>query len=257
MRELTSARNPKFWIMTSFETRCNICGNSDWGDFASRKGIKCNKCGSLERTRLQYLHMQRLGIPKPGMKILHIAPEVGLANVFRKVEGVDYRPVDFCPEIYTAVKPEKFDLCADGPKLESNSLDLIVHNHVLEHIFCDVTGIMLHLHRALKPGGYHLFSIPLYQNKSFDEYFGQLSEAEAVTRFGQKDHCRTFSVLNLDETFGMILDVDLRSFIPGKQFSPEELRSINFPEPLWSMLDGSSTMVLRKEDCIFEGTRKS
>ena len=228
------------------DIKCNICGSQEWGDFAGRKSIRCGCCGSLERTRLQYLHMQRLGLPKAGSRILHVAPERSIAEICSTTFGADYRPVDFNPDGYKAVRATQFDMCKDSANLQSNSFDLIMHNHVLEHVLCDVTSVMMHMHRALSADGIHIFSVPFWSNKAYDEYLGQLTDEEALKRFGQCDHCRTFSLENLDQTFGLSFGVDFRTFIPKRQFEEGTLRSINFPKVLWNKLDGSTIIVLRK-----------
>jgi phosphoglycolate phosphatase len=174
-----------------------------------------------------------------------------MAMAIRAVENVDYDPVDFHPDIYRSIKARHFDLCADAPKLESESYDIIIHNHVLEHIFCDVTSVVLHLQRALAHDGYHIFSLPFFQDQNYEECLAPLSEQEAIRRFGQKDHCRLFSVNSLDNTFGMYIDRDFRTFIPSKFFEQGELEAINFPRRSWEVVDGSTTIILRKGDTQF------
>jgi phosphoglycolate phosphatase len=185
------------------------------------------------------------------MKVLHIAPEPSLAKAFRAYPDIEYHPVDFNPELYQAVGARKFDLCRDAKSLRPGYYDLIVHNHVLEHIRCDYTAAFLYLHRALSLNGLHVFSVPFWPNRHYDEYLGHLDAQIAVKRFGQSDHCRTFSTMDLENTFGMFLSIDLESFIPSRIADDAELDSINFPESIRDRLDGSSTIVLTKEDVCF------
>ena len=42
--------------------RCNICGGAEFLDMNVRKGVRCGQCGSLERTRLLWLYLERLEI---------------------------------------------------------------------------------------------------------------------------------------------------------------------------------------------------
>ena len=64
---------------------CPICGFSVFIDFNKRKKIKCSNCYSLERNRMLWVMMERLGLIKLDMDILHFAPEPGLANRLMKI----------------------------------------------------------------------------------------------------------------------------------------------------------------------------
>ena len=233
------------------EPRCNVCGSSDWRDYGKRKSAACGKCGSLERTRLLFLHLQRLGLPRPGNRILHVAPERGLALKIAEIAGAGYQPVDIDPKRYEKVSAEKFDLCADAPNLADHEYDLIIHNHVLEHIRCDVTAVMLHLTRALKPDGVHLFSVPMFANRPWEEYFGDMTDEEATKRFGQWDHCRNFSQPHLERTLGMAFKTDFKSFQPDRQFSFSDLEAINFPRDASSRIDGHTIFAIRRRESVF------
>lgn len=234
--------------------QCNICQSDRWRDFAGRNDAACAECGSLERTRLVYLHLQKLQRPQKGDRILHIAVDPGLTQALRKIAGEGYQAVNYFPDgVSPRPKIKHFDLCVDAAKLEDESFDLIIHNHVLEHILCDVTSVMMHLLRALRPNGRQIFSAPFLHSQHFEEYLGPLPEAEAVRRFGQKDHCRNFGVADLAKTFGLFLDVDFDAFAPGRCFTDAELDAINFPKgDAARMTIGPGTVfVLEKSDCVF------
>lgn len=66
-----------------------------------RPEAKCPICGSLERHRLIYLYLRQktdLFSARP-KKMLHIAPEPKLAQLFRRVSSLDYLSADlFNPE---------------------------------------------------------------------------------------------------------------------------------------------------------------
>jgi len=232
--------------------RCNICGAAEWKDFAGRPNAACAACGSLERARLVALTLDTLGLPKPNSRILHVAPERGLAALFRKATA-NYRAVDFAPQSYPELKVEPFDMCKDVLTLETESLDLIVHNHVLEHILCDVTSVILHLHRALKPEGYHIFSIPIFHGR-YDEYLGRLDPKKAAERFGQHDHCRYYGREDVPAKLGMVFRVDLEEHILARKFTESQLRSVNVQKTFWRNLNGNTIFALRKGDVYFSAT---
>src|SRR5262245_59771448 len=91
-----------------------ICGSNDFVTTNKRPNASCAGYGSLERARLMWLVIDRLGILEEGIKILHLAPETAVAEKLRAIAGRRYKPRDFVPENYRlpfAVK--KFDLCSD------------------------------------------------------------------------------------------------------------------------------------------------
>lgn len=184
-------------------------------------------------------------------RVLHIAPERALASYFSSSKHCTYEAVDFNPDGYKDLGAKKFDMCRDASRLDHGAYDLIIHNHVLEHIFCDVTSVMLHLQRALRSNGRHLFSVPFWKNRFHEEYYGPLLAKDAENRFGQRDHCRNFSRLNIESTFGMFLNVDFESFLPANRFPIELLQSINFPESSFYEIDGNTVISIGKADSVF------
>jgi len=76
--------------------------------------------------------------------------------------------------------------CAD------NYFDLILCNHVLEHI-PDDRKAMRELCRVLKPGGKAILQVPLsILLKETYEDFSVTDPAERIRLFGQRDHCRIY-----------------------------------------------------------------
>ena len=95
---------------------CNLCGAAAWVDMNNRRGVRCARCGSLERTRSIKLILDAMGRPKPGSQILHLAPEIGIASWLKNLSPNGYDPVDLDPSRYPSVGVRKFDLVADGPQ---------------------------------------------------------------------------------------------------------------------------------------------
>lgn len=183
---------------------CNICGNDAFGDMRSRKGVRCSKCGSLERTRVIKLLLDKHEVPAKGQKMLHFAPERQFASRFRDILAENYHPVDYFPELFPFEKVEKFDLTVDTENLQSETYDLILHSHVMEHIPCNYTAVLYHLHRALKNDGLHVFCIPVTPDKHYACDFGQLAPEYALKQYGQEDHVRRFGALDIQKTLGMV-----------------------------------------------------
>ncbi len=227
--------------------QCNICGHTEFGQQGTRLNVRCLKCNSLERTRAIQLHLQQRSLPHAGAKMLHIAPEKGLAGIFENVMGRSYDPVDLFPELFPHCKARKFDLCRDAETLEEESYDLVLHSHVLEHIPCNWTMVLLFLHRALKKGGLHLFSFPVMPG-AYDETLGSIGEEQCVRRFGQKDHVRRFGRMDIERTVGMLFKGDLMRHALGNCFSDDALDAANIPLVERNTLNGSTVFVFGKDD---------
>jgi phosphoglycolate phosphatase len=55
--------------------KCNVCGSTDFRDMNKRPRVYCGSCQSLERSRVIKLYLDADRILKPGMRVLHFAPE--------------------------------------------------------------------------------------------------------------------------------------------------------------------------------------
>jgi ubiquinone/menaquinone biosynthesis C-methylase UbiE len=97
---------------------------------------------------------------------------------------------------------------------ESNYFDLIICNHVLEHILDDRKA-MRELFRVLKPGGKAILQVPLSMtlNETFED-FSITDPAERICIFGQRDHCRIYG-----QDYGQRLEEAGFSFRPVKILS--------------------------------------
>lgn len=181
---------------------CPICSSSSFGKFAGRTYAKCLTCGSLERTRAVYMALIKFEIPRIGDQILHIAPEKGLLDKFLSSHSKTYKPVDLFPEKYKYPQGtiQYLDICKDLYSMPSRSWDLILHNHVLEHLFCSVNGVLRGFERILKPGGIMLFTIPIHKKytTTIEDLNPDLSETERKNRFGDKTHVRLFGNDTID-----------------------------------------------------------
>ncbi|GGH28104.1 hypothetical protein GCM10007036_37110 [Alsobacter metallidurans] len=225
---------------------CNLCGGDRFTDMPKRPQVRCASCGSLERTRLVGLHIQERIRPAAGSRILHFAPERGLAALLRPIGGDQYDAVDIEPEKYPGLGVRRFDLCADVFDLPRGHYDLIVHNHVLEHIRCSYSVPLIRLAQALAPGGVMLFTMPILPGP-FTEELVDLPEAQMIERFGPMIHVRRFGDAFIPDTIGMIFRTPARYDVT-ERFSPERLREINLPERHWRAWTGSSVFEVRPDD---------
>jgi len=142
---------------------------------------------SLERHRLLWLYLKHeTDCFTAPHKILHFAPEQAFYKRFRKMSNLDYTTTD----LNSPLADIKADIC-DLP-FDDNAFDIILCNHVLEHI-PDDTKAMQELYRILKPGGFGVFQIP--QDLSREITFEDntiTNRKERAKIFGQYDHVRIY-----------------------------------------------------------------
>jgi len=142
---------------------------------------------SLERHRLLWLYLQNeTDFFTAKKRVLHFAPEQCFLKRFKNLKNIDYTTTD----LESPIADVKADIC--NLPFEDNSYDIILCNHVLEHI-PDDTKAMQELYRVMKPGGYGVFQIPqdLTRDITFeDDSITDKKERAAI--FGQYDHVRIY-----------------------------------------------------------------
>ena len=142
---------------------------------------------SLERHRLLWLYLKNESefFNKP-LKVLHMAPEQCFLSLFKEMKNLHYTTAD----LYSPIVDVKADIL-DLP-FESDLFDVVLCNHVLEHIEDDHKA-MSELYRVMKPGGWGIFQIP--QDLSLEQTYEDFSITDTQERarhFGQYDHVRIY-----------------------------------------------------------------
>ena len=126
------------------------------------------------------------------MRVLHVAPERVFYWMFKKLKDIDYWPVDLDPEKYHGRIRKKVDI-TDIP-FEDNSFDLIMCNHVLEHI-PDDRKAMAELYRVLKPKtGIAFLNVPMFNIPATFENPAYNTPELRLKYFGQEDHVRKYGL---------------------------------------------------------------
>ena len=142
---------------------------------------------SLERHRLLWLYLKNeTDFFTSNKKVLHFAPEQAFYKRFRQLKNLDYTTTD----LLSPLADVKADIC-DLP-FKDNTYDVILCNHVLEHI-PDDTKAMQELYRVLKPNGMAILQIPqdLNRAKTFEDNT-ITDKKERAEIFGQYDHVRIY-----------------------------------------------------------------
>ncbi|PND18627.1 hypothetical protein CN934_26850 [Ensifer sp. MMN_5] len=181
---------------------CPICSNSsDFKEFRGRPSEQCPNCSSLERTRTVFLclmikgHLPQIGTPKFNRRVHHFAPERSLFNEL-SAQGKNqlYHCYDAYPEVYKFANGsiKRHDLCDQDATRALGLADIILHNHVMEHLPTDFRNVLRDLNSRLAPGGIHVFTVPTRAGRYDEDLSPQLSSEERKRRFAQDDHMRIF-----------------------------------------------------------------
>ena len=142
---------------------------------------------SLERHRLLWLYLkEETDFFKAPLRVLHFAPEQAFYKRFRKQANLEYVTTD----LNSPLADVKADIC--NLPFEDNQFDVILCNHVLEHIPEDRKALS-ELLRVMKPGGWGIFQVPqdLDRETTFED--ASITDREERRKvFGQYDHVRIY-----------------------------------------------------------------
>jgi phosphoglycolate phosphatase len=190
------------------------------------------------------LFIERRELVRPGMRVMHLAPEKGLSGYIRSIVGDGYEAFDLVPEKYPFAAAKRLDLVSDVESLPSQQYDLIIHLHVMEHIPCNISAVLYHLNRGLRCTGAQLMCIPFASGYS-DETFAPVGKEERTRRFGQFDHVRRFGTRDAGAVLGMLFDLphdyDLRAIA-----TEDELQDFNIPKGIWTGLSTGTILHVPK-----------
>lgn len=152
---------------------------------------QCWICGSLERHRLvAILFSLRPELTRPGRDVLHIAPEAMLATRLKR-HARSYVGGDLTAEFGSA-RIDVLDL-----QFGDGSFDVVVCNHVLEHV-PDDRRAMREVRRVLRPDGWAMLLVPDVQLPHTAETPDIDDPDEMLRLYGQRDHVRRYGWDYLD-----------------------------------------------------------
>ena len=176
-----------------------------------RQDILCPVCLSFPRHRMLALWLERHMDLLRDARILYFAPGKSETLWLRR-RKVSCTTADLYGEADL-----KLDIQATG--LPDGSWDVIVCNHVLEHVD-DFRKAVKEMFRILRPGGSFICSFPMDPGiELVDEDASLQTEEARIRRFGQFDHKRVF---------GMKAD----RFLTEAGFAVEKLCGADFPEEI-------------------------
>jgi SAM-dependent methyltransferase len=177
------------------DVTCPVCGNSykkflPYGRINPRPNALCPGCLSLERHRLIWLYLKnKTNFFDSRLKILHVAPEACFIKRFERQHGENYITAD----IESPLAKVKMDI--HKIPFPENTFDVVLCNHVLEHVDNDIQA-MSEINRVLKPGGFSILQVPFFppipETTIEDKSITDPREREKA--FGQDDHVRKFGL---------------------------------------------------------------
>ena len=149
----------------------------------------CPVCGCHDRERHLLLYLRQTGLMDKirGSQVLHFAPEALLTSFIERAGPAKYVLADLFPS-----RPgvERIDLLSIP--YPTASFDLVVANHVLEHVADDLRALS-EIRRVLKVGGHAILQTPYSEllASTFSDP-GVCSDDARLQIYGQEDHVRLY-----------------------------------------------------------------
>ncbi|MDN5329752.1 MAG: hypothetical protein PWP35_1539 [Bacteroidales bacterium] len=162
-----------------------------------RPNSVCPRCYSTDRDRLVFLYLRDFtDVFKKNYQILHIAPEGSLRAYFMQKTSVSYTSGFKDAQAYKGYYYDQLKQHIDitSTDFSDNKFDVVICNHVLEHIEDDLKA-MREIFRIMKPGGFGILQVPFSPDleKSI-EGLPAPTPAERLRLYGQEDHVRIYGV---------------------------------------------------------------
>lgn len=177
----------------------------------TKQDVLCPVCHALPRHRILASWCENHKDLFRNAAILYFAPEYSM-TLWMKRNGVEYTTADLYKEADL-----KLDIQNTG--LPEQSYDIIIANHVLEHVD-DFCLSLKEMYRILRPNGSFICSFPMDPKiELLDEEETPLTPEERMRRFGQNDHKRVF---------GMKAD----QFLTEAGFTVERIDGSDYPDEI-------------------------
>ena len=147
---------------------CDICEKEvDFridGEYL-RNHFFCTQCNSIPRQRA-FIHVLKLCCPNWRTAFMHESSPGGSAFDFLYHQAKNYTFSYYYPGLPSGEIGPHGVVCQnlETMSFEDNTFDVFITQDVLEHVF-DISAVFNEMKRVLKPGGFHLFTVPCYDNQ--------------------------------------------------------------------------------------------
>lgn len=182
-------------VLKGDTVRCPVCERGAIAYLPSgsppRPHVLCPFCGSRERARMTWLFLKERKVLRPGLRILHVAPEACLREKLQALPGVEYVAGDK-HEVGYRYPVGTMDLDVTQLQFPDDRFDLILCSHVLEHVTQDRVA-MHELCRVLAPGGLGILMVPIKPELPITQEDPSVTDPKERERlYGQFDHVRLY-----------------------------------------------------------------
>jgi len=151
--------------------------------------FSCPKCGAHDRERhlLLYFAKSNFNSLIANGRVLHFAPEPAIKRFIESAIPAEYIRGDLFP---ASPGVRRVDLCKMS--FEDASFDLVIANHVLEHVDDDAQALK-EIFRILRPGGMAVLQTPYASGLSITICDPAVSNPVLrLELYGQDDHVRLY-----------------------------------------------------------------
>lgn len=167
---------------------CPCCDASCRAFVGLLDGGRCPQCRSRARDRTLWLYLRRTELMSDPLDVVHFAPEQWLRDRLEKLVNLRYRTADLSRRDVDA----QWDITA--MPIDSESVDVVIANHVLEHV-PDDGAAMAEVLRVLRPGGWAVLMVPLEWDRDATYENAEVTTARRrYEEFGQFDHVRRYGL---------------------------------------------------------------
>ena len=160
----------------------------------TRNNLLTPSNGANARQRLVWHYLEnKLNILHKKYSLLHVAPELSYFEKLSKRKNLTYIAGDKMVSGYSNQKGVK-NIDLTNLSYKNNFFDLIICNHVLEHIQDDNKAIF-EMYRVLKKGGKAIITVPINEKLSATYENSSITKvSDRIKHFGQWDHVRWYGL---------------------------------------------------------------
>lgn len=127
-----------------------------------RDNYRCIRCWSIPRQRAIVKQLSAMFPSLSGLRVHESSPE-GVASHFIEASAGAYVPTHYFHDVPPGEMKGRFrSENLEHQSFKDGEFDLVVTQDVMEHVL-DPARAFVEIARTLKPGGHHVFTVPIYK----------------------------------------------------------------------------------------------